>query len=275
MQASVAFIGAGNMARALIGGLLKSGAPGAGIYAHDAKPEALAAAQADFGVASLDSATRPLGALIVAVKPVDVKQALSDVHKHIGPNTVVISIAAGIPTVALAGWLPPGTALVRAMPNTPALIGAGISGVFATPATSSQQRGLAEQILSAAGEVIWVEEETALDAVTAVSGSGPAYVFYLIEALEEAAMAEGLAPNDARRLALATCAGASQLAVMSSEPPARLRAQVTSKGGTTAAALDSFKNDGFIAMVERAVHAARLRSTELGQVYGAAPAENK
>jgi pyrroline-5-carboxylate reductase len=266
---SIAFLGAGNMARALIGGLMAAGTSGDSLFAIDAKPEMLESLAAAFGVQPLLAGSAPVGALIVAVKPVDVEQALADARPYIGANTLVLSIAAGIPIRALSRWLPEGTALVRAMPNTPALIRAGISGAFATPNTSAVQRALAERILLAAGELIWVDEEDSLDAVTAVSGSGPAYVFYLIEALEEAAMAEGLLPSEARRLALATCAGASRLAIQSSEPPARLREQVTSKGGTTAAALESFKDDGFVEMVQRAVHRARLRARAMGDEYGA------
>ena len=266
---SIAFLGAGNMARALIGGLLAAGTPSESLFAMDAKPDMLASLDAAFGVKALLAGAAPVAALIVAVKPVDVEQALQDARAFIGANTLVLSIAAGIPIHALQRWLPEGTAVVRAMPNTPALIRAGISGAFATPNTSAMQRQVAERILLAAGELVWVEQEDSLDAVTAVSGSGPAYVFYLIEALEEAAMAEGLLPNEARRLALATCAGASRLAIQSSEPPSRLREQVTSKGGTTAAALESFKNDGFVEMVQRAVHRARLRARAMGEEYGA------
>jgi pyrroline-5-carboxylate reductase len=265
----IAFLGAGNMARALIGGLLAAGTPSESLFALDAKPDMLESIGAAFGVKPLLTGAEPVDALIVAVKPVDVEKALQDARAFIGAHTLVLSIAAGIPIRALERWLPEGCAVVRAMPNTPALIRAGISGAFATPKTSTTQRQLAERILLAAGELVWVDQEDALDAVTAVSGSGPAYVFYLIEALEEAAMAEGLLPNEARRLALATCAGASRLALQSSEPPARLREQVTSKGGTTAAALASFKADGFVEMVQRAVHSARLRARAMGEEYGA------
>ncbi len=266
---TIAFVGAGNMARALIGGLLAAGTARENLLAMDAKPEMLEALDAAFGVQPLRAGADPVDALIVAVKPVDVEQALADARAFIGADTLVLSIAAGIPIRVLERWLPAGTAVVRAMPNTPALIGAGISGAFATANTSPTQREVAAHILLAAGELVWVDQEDSLDAVTAVSGSGPAYVFYLIEALEEAAMAEGLLPGEARRLALATCAGASRLAIQSSEPPARLREQVTSKGGTTAAALASLKDDGFLEMVQRAVHSARLRARAMGEEYGA------
>jgi pyrroline-5-carboxylate reductase len=265
---TIGLIGAGNMARALIGGLLASGTQASQLYASDAKSEVLTAICAELKVRPLSEATTPCSALIVAVKPADVQEALRDSVTFIGDQTVVLSIAAGIPTTALANWMPKGVAVVRAMPNTPALIGAGISGLFAMATVSAAQRALAEAILCAVGEVVWVESEDALDAITAVSGSGPAYLFYLVEAIEQAALAEGLNRAAARKLALSTCAGAARLAAESDKPPATLREQVTSKGGTTAAALDSLKSDGFIEMVQRAVHAARLRSEAMGRDYG-------
>jgi pyrroline-5-carboxylate reductase len=264
------FIGAGNMARALVGGLVLTGLPASQIYVYDARAEALLALAQSHGIAPLSPDTPALDVVIIAVKPVDVQKAIADARQWIGANTLVVSIAAGIPTHALLNWLPPHTALIRAMPNTPALIRAGITALFATSQVSARQKQMADDVLRAAGEVLWVEEEQALDAVTAVSGSGPAYVFYLIEALESAAIEEGLPAELSRRLALATFAGASRLALESSEPPAVLREQVTSKGGTTQAALESLAEDKVAGSLKKAVAKARLRAKEMGKAYGGA-----
>jgi len=180
---------------------------------------------------------------------------------------LVLSIAAGIRAGDLARWL--GTPIiVRAMPNTPALIGEGVSGLAALPAVSAVQRELAEKILRAAGSVVWMDREEDLDAVTAVSGSGPAYVFYFIEALIAAAQAEGLSAAQARALAIGTFAGAAQLAARSEDPVDVLRERVTSKGGTTAAALARLDAGKVQAAIATAVRAARLRAVELGDEFG-------
>jgi len=263
----VGFIGAGNMARALAGGLIAAGLPKGQIFATDAKAQAIEALCKSHGVVPMSPSGAALDVVIIAVKPNDVQTAIGDARALISPRALVISIAAGIPTAALSAWLPAAVAIVRAMPNTPALIGAGISGAFASSTVSASQRQDADDVLSAAGEVIWVDDERQLDAVTAVSGSGPAYVFYLIEALEAAALAQGLDASTSRRLALATFAGASRLASGAQEAPSRLREQVTSKGGTTQAALDSLGADDVAGALKRAVAKARARAEELGRAY--------
>jgi pyrroline-5-carboxylate reductase len=261
-------VGAGNMARALVGGLVAAGLAPEQIHAHDMRTDAVEALTRSHGIRPLLPATPALDIVVLAVKPVDVQQAIVDAATWIGPRTLVISIAAGIPTAALARWLPAGTALIRAMPNTPALIGAGITGLFATLHASAAQKRLATDVLGAAGEVVWVDDERDLDAVTAVSGSGPAYVFYLIEALELAAIAEGLSAKVSRRLALATFAGAARLALESPDAPATLREQVTSKGGTTQAALESLDSDQVAKALATAVAKARARAREMGEAFG-------
>jgi pyrroline-5-carboxylate reductase len=183
-------------------------------------------------------------------------------------NTLIVSIAAGIRAADLARWLNGHTRIVRVMPNTPALVLAGISGLYATAGISVDDRKQAESILGAVGESVWVERESDIDAVTAVSGSGPAYVFYFIEALEQAARELGLSADAARRLAIATFTGASKLAAQSNEDAATLRARVTSKGGTTERALASMENDKIKAAIVRAVKAADERSRELGDELG-------
>jgi pyrroline-5-carboxylate reductase len=174
-----------------------------------------------------------------------------------------ISIAAGTRVANLARWLGGATPIVRAMPNRPALIGSGVSALYAGPGVTPAEREAAEKLLATCGVTVWVDAESQLDAVTAVSGSGPAYFFLLIEALEAAAIEQGLPPATARRLAIATADGAGRMAAAAAEPPAELRAQVTSRGGTTAAALEVFEAGGLHAMVSRAVAAATQRSAEL------------
>ncbi len=269
LSATIGFIGAGNMARALIGGLLRAGVRSDQIFIHDAKAEAIDALCHSHQVSRLAGAAQPVDVLILAVKPIDAQSALTASRSYLHAATVVLSIAAGIPLRALAKWCPSDTALVRAMPNTPALIGKGITAVYAAPSVTQAQRDTARTILKAAGEVVWVETEQQLDAVTAVSGSGPAYLFFLIEAMEQAALAEGLPPQTARRLALATCAGAAELAMQSDLAPAALREQVTSKGGTTYAALQSLAHDGFAEAIARAIRAATERAAQMGEEYGA------
>jgi pyrroline-5-carboxylate reductase len=179
----------------------------------------------------------------------------------------VLSIAAGIRLAELARWLDGYPRLVRAMPNTPALVGRGISGVYAAPGVDAADRARVSSVLDAAGEVVWLDDEAKLDAVTAVSGSGPAYVFYFVEALEEAARELGIAPEDARRLAYATVAGSMALALASPDAPSVLRARVTSKGGTTERAIGSLAADEVKSKIVAAVKAAALRARELGDAF--------
>ena len=265
----ISFIGGGNMALAIIGGLVASGQPAANIEVLDVNPEARSRLATSFGVrahAVLDDL--PLGDLIVlAVKP----QQLPEVATALAPrleNQLVLSIAAGVRLADLSRWLGGHARLARAMPNTPALVRAGISGLYAAMAVDAAGRSAAEGVLRAVGGVVWVADEAQLDAVTAVSGSGPAYVFYCIEALEEAAVAAGLPHDVARQLARPTFFGAGKLALESGEEPGVLRARVTSRGGTTERGVAALDAAGVKAAMVRAVEAASARSRELGDDLG-------
>jgi pyrroline-5-carboxylate reductase len=269
------FIGGGNMATALIGGLRARGAAAGDFRVVEPSPDArerLAARHPGLALFAETSRDAVGGAALVvlAVKPQQMREAARALAPQLaaGPAPVVLSIAAGIRIADLARWLSGHDRIIRAMPNTPALVGKGISGVFASPGVDAAGRALAASVLEAAGELVWVAEEAMLDAVTGVSGSGPAYVFYFLEALEEAARDLGFAGADARRLAYATFAGAMTLAQASPEAPAVLRARVTSKGGTTERALASLEADAVKAAIVAAVKAAAARAGELGDDFG-------
>lgn len=271
----IAFIGGGNMATALIGGMISRGQAAAGICVVEpfAPPRAkLAARFPDLCLhAEADAAAIEGAALVVfAVKPQQMREAAHAVAPHLraARGTVVLSIAAGIRLADLDRWLGGHPLLVRAMPNTPALIGKGISGLYAAADVDAASRAMCARVLEAAGEVLWVGDEAMLDAVTGVSGSGPAYVFYFLEALEAAARDLGFADDDARRLAYATFDGAIALAKASPEEPATLRAQVTSKGGTTERAIGAMEADAVKAKIVAAVTAAAARAGELGDALG-------
>ncbi len=270
---TIAMIGGGHMARALLGGWLARGVPGSSLRVADPSAEARAACERDFpGVrtfATSDDAVRDAECWVLAVKP----QLLHAVVAGLAPAAVaarplVISVAAGIRAADIARWLGPGIPVVRTMPNRPALVGAGVTALYADASVPPAQRATAARLLDAVGRSVWVDDEAHMDAVTAVSGSGPAYFFLLIELLEAAARAEGLPPDVARQLAVETAWGSAQLARASDDDPATLRAQVTSKGGTTAAALAVLESAGLRAIVERAVAAAAARSRELAAEYG-------
>jgi len=272
---AIAFIGGGNMATALIGGMLARGGAVDEFRVVEPLAEARARLAARFpGLALFGESTREAVAgtalVVLAVKPQQMRQAASALAPHLAgaDAPVVLSIAAGIRLADLARWLHGHARLVRAMPNTPALVGKGISGAFAAPSVDATGRALVSSVLVAAGEQIWVESEAMLDAITGVSGSGPAYVFYFLEALEAAARDLGFATADARRLAYATFAGAVALAQASPEEPAVLRAQVTSKGGTTERALAAMEAGAVKADIVAAVKAAALRAAELGDAFG-------
>ena len=207
---------------------------------------------------------------MLAVKPQQMREAAKGLATHLprSPGPVVLSIAAGIRLADLGRWLNGYARLVRAMPNTPALIGKGISGAFAAPSVDEDGRSLVSSVLAAAGEQIWLDDEATLDVVTAVSGSGPAYVFYFLEALDAAATELGIAPADARRLALSTFAGSIALAQSSHAEPATLRAQVTSKGGTTERAIATMEAAAVKASIVEGVKAAARRAAEMGDAFG-------
>ncbi|GAA4331373.1 pyrroline-5-carboxylate reductase [Pigmentiphaga soli] len=270
---SIAFIGGGNMASALVSGLADKLCPMSRIHVIDpneglreqwrARGAGVAAAPGD--------ALAACPVWVYAVKP----QVLKEVAAQTRPwlrDSLAISIAAGIRAADLAAWLGepgrPWSRVVRCMPNTPALIGAGVTGLAALPGVAQADRDLATSILQAVGEAVWVDDEAALDGVTALSGSGPAYVFLLLEALIEGGQAVGLDAAQSRRLALATLAGATRLAAESTEPPAVLRERVTSKGGTTAAALAVMNEGGLKDIVLHAMQAAARRASEMGDEFG-------
>ncbi len=263
------FIGGGNMATAIIAGLLANGTQNTAIETVDPSQEAAARLSERLGVRvspSLDTATLN-EVVVLAVKPQQLPAVARELSARLGER-LVVSIAAGVRVADLSRWLGGHGRIVRAMPNTPAMVGAGMTGLFAPLAVGADDRSIAESILRAVGSVAWLQDESELDWVTAVSGSGPAYVFYFIEALEEAARAAGLSTDNARHLALHTVFGAAKLALESGEEPAVLRARVTSKGGTTERAIASLAENGFASVIGKAVSAAAARSKELGDELG-------
>ncbi|WP_373990590.1 pyrroline-5-carboxylate reductase [Duganella sp. BuS-21] len=272
---NIAFIGGGNMAAALIAGLANKLTAGANIHVIDPNAEPLARLHQLYGVTTAPTSDAALSAadvIVLAVKPQNMREVAAQLLPFIDParQPLVVSIAAGIRSVDLSRWLGGYGAIVRCMPNTPALIGMGITGMVAMPGVGPQHIKAADDILRAVGPTVWLDEESKIDAVTAVSGSGPAYVFYFIEAMQQAAVEMGLSAEQGTQLALATFAGAAQLANRSSEPVSLLRERVTSKGGTTYAALTSMESSGVKASIVTALKAAAARGKELGDELGAA-----
>lgn len=256
------------MAAALIGGLIAKGTDARSICVIELSPaarERLAARYPVHIATAPDAAMQRSDVLVLAVKPQDMKAALASITLN---KQLVISVAAGIRLKVLSRWLGGHEKLVRCMPNTPALIGAGIAALYALPQVSAQEKQTAETILRAVGEVVWVEDERLLDPVTAVSASGPAYVFWFIEQLAASAEQLGLPADVSRKLALHTVLGAAKLAASSSESPATLRKNVTSKGGTTEAALNVFDEEKLAERFARAVAAASRRGSEMGDEFG-------
>ena len=270
-NAHIAFIGGGNMASALIGGLLKRGLPASRIQVVEPFAQQRVKLVQQFAIAVSEAPGQALqrASLVVwAVKPQTFRDAAAQSRAHTG-SALHLSVAAGIRSDTIAGWL--GTErVVRAMPNTPALIGQGMTALFARPAASAADRLAAEGVVQTTGEFLWLDEETQLDAVTALSGSGPAYVFYFIEAMVQAGTEMGLSPGQAHQLAVGTFVGASALAKEATEPPDVLRARVTSKGGTTYAALMSMEQSGIKAAFINAMYAARQRAADMGDEFGSA-----
>lgn len=264
---SITFIGGGNMARSLIAGLVRRGADAGTLHVAEPVAELRSQLAAEFGVktyASVGEAAAQGTVWVLAVKPQvlrDVCASLADIAQAKAP--LVVSIAAGITSAQLLRWLGGAGAVVRAMPNTPALLGAGVTGLFATHGVSAAQRALADSVLASAGRTVWIDDEARMDAVTAVSGSGPAYVFLLAEAMEAAGIAQGLPADAARTLVVQTLLGASRMLDESGEAPAELRRRVTSPNGTTQAAIESFQGEDFEAIVARAIDAATRRGQAL------------
>jgi pyrroline-5-carboxylate reductase len=259
------FIGGGNMARSLIAGLRRQGVAPERIAVAEPQPQLREALAAEFGIAAAEDGSALVSSadlLVLAVKP----QVMADVCRSLAgklkSGAMAVSIAAGVPCVRLQEWL--GTsAVVRSMPNTPALLGAGATGLYAPAGLGSAQRAAAEALMGSAGFTVWIEREELMDVVTALSGSGPAYFFLLVEALVDAAVAHGLPADSAQALATHTALGAARMLVESGEPAAELRRRVTSPGGTTHAAVSAFEAGGLGALVQQAVHAAVERGREL------------
>ena len=268
----ITFIGGGNMATALIAGLAGKLTAGANIHVVDPNPEQLARLAFDHGVTTAEHIGEQAGAsdvIVLAVKP----QQMRDVAAALLPQLaavrpLVLSIAAGIRGADLARWLNGHKAIVRTMPNMPALIGQGITGMVAMEGVSNAQKAAADDIMQAVGATVWLDDEALIDPVTAVSGSGPAYVFYFIEAMQQAAEELGLSKEQGKQLALVTFTGAAQLAARSPDEVAVLRERVTSKGGTTYAALTSMEQSGVKQAIVAAIKAASARGRELGEQMG-------
>jgi len=269
---SAAFIGGGNMAVALISGLTRRGFPGERIVVADPVADALRRLQTEYGARpATDNRHAVLNAevVILAVKPQNLQAVAEGIAPHLPAASLIISIAAGIPHAALTRWLGARNAVIRTMPNRPAFNGCGATALYAPASVGTAQRALAQAVMSAVGTTVWVEQESQLDTVTALSGSGPAYFFLLMEALEAAAHARGLPADVAHELTLQTALGAAQMARQSGEPLATLRDQVTSKGGTTAAALAVFDAAGLRAIVAAAITAADQRASQLAAQFAA------
>ena len=267
---NITFLGGGNMASALIGGLLNQGFPAGQLTVIEISAEGRARLEEKFAVRCYDAAQADALAcdvLLLAVKPQQMRAACAPLMGHLDQQ-LLISIAAGLRLADLSRWLGGYGKLIRVMPNTPALIGAGVTGLFAMPGVSEDEKRQAEQVMQAVGSTVWVDDESRMDAVTAISGSGPAYVFLFIEALQQAAGELGFTPQAARQLALDTVLGSARLAAQSADPASVLRERVTSKGGTTEAALRVMDERALKDIVTAAAAAACARSTELGDLLG-------
>lgn len=272
MTQTICFIGGGNMAQSLIGGLINNGYDSQHIIVSDPDSKRLQILAEQYSVRTSENnlpAVEAADVLVLAVKP----QVLAQVCQQLQPavqqkRPLIISIAAGIRSTDIERWLGGNLSVVRTMPNTPSLIQAGATGLYANAATSSEQKVTAEQILKAAGLTLWVEKEDLLDAVTALSGSGPAYYFLIMQAMQHAGEKLGLDKQSADLLARQTALGAARMATEGEDDPATLRAKVTSKGGTTAAAIASFEASQLDEIILRALTAARDRATELADELG-------
>jgi pyrroline-5-carboxylate reductase len=267
----IGFIGGGNMATALIAGLAGRVAPGADIHVVDPDADARARLQQAYGVTTAPDIGATVAAsdvIVLAVKPQQLRDVALHLQSQLGGGPLLLSIAAGIRGADLSRWLGGYGAIVRTMPNTPALIGQGVTGMVALAGASAAQRDMADRVMRAVGQTVWLDEESLIDPVTAVSGSGPAYVFYFLEAMQQAAREMGLSGEQGRLLALSTFTGAAALAAQSDEPVEALRQRVTSKGGTTHAAIASMEAAGVKEAIVAAMKAAAARGKELGEELG-------
>lgn len=265
----IGFIGGGNMASSLLNGLIASGHPASQLWVSDTNVDVLERLAADLKInTTLDNTVVVdcVDVVVLAVKPQSIKIVAQNMAASINErNSLVVSIAAGISQASLSAWLGEKTAIVRCMPNTPALVLTGATGLHANQNVTEAQSDLAENILRSVGIALWVQNENELDAVTAVSGSGPAYYFLLMEAMEKAALEMGLTPETAQLLVQQTALGAAKIALESEESPEKLRQRVTSPNGTTQKAIETFQAGGFVELVAKALHAARDRSVELSK----------
>lgn len=265
----IGFIGAGNMARSLIGGLISSGVKSNNLFATDPNEEIRNALTNDFSIQTFAENQQLIDAcdvIVFAVKPQVLKTVATSINAK--ESALYLSIAAGITSESLNNWLGSNKAVVRSMPNTPSLVLSGASGLYANTHVSEEQKDIAESILRAVGVTVWVDDEAQLDAVTALSGSGPAYFFMVMEAMEKAGEELGLSAETARLLAIQTGFGATKLALEVDEDPAILRKQVTSPGGTTEQAIRVFEEQGLVEMFNKAMTAARDRAEELADELG-------
>jgi pyrroline-5-carboxylate reductase len=271
-NAIITFIGAGNMGHSLIAGLIADGYPANQIWATDSNPEKLAELRAHFAINTTPDnhiAASHADAVLFAVKPQILKTVVTELAPTLQQKKcLVISIAAGIHETNLCHWLPEKTAIVTCMPNSPALIRAGATALYANSHVSTTQKNLAESILRAVGITVWLTNENQLDIVTALSGSGPAYFFRVIEAMEAAAAELGLPADLAHLLTVQTALGAARMALESSESPATLRQRVTSPGGTTERALEILESGNITKLFSAAIHGAQQRAKELAEKFG-------
>ncbi|MFT6791746.1 MAG: pyrroline-5-carboxylate reductase [Cellvibrionaceae bacterium] len=270
-MASIAFIGAGNMAKSLIGGLINQGYDAAKIIASDPNSNALAALRETYNVVTRDDnlqACAEANTIVLAVKPQVIKSVAQNLRPGLDRQSLIISIAAGVNSDQLGGWLGDDLAIVRCMPNTPALVGMGASGLYANPLVDREQKQMAEKLFNAVGNCIWLNNEKLIDVVTAVSGSGPAYFFLLMEAMINTGIQQGLTADQARKLTLQTAAGAAVLAQDSDVSVHELRRRVTSPGGTTEQAVLSFEKAGFPTVIADAMIACIARSQEMTKEFG-------
>lgn len=266
---NIGFIGAGNMARSLIGGLISSGVKSTQLFATDPNEEARKALSDDFSMQTFSDNQQLVDkcdVIVFAVKPQVLKQVATTLTAK--DSALYLSIAAGIPSESLNKWLGSEKAVVRAMPNTPSLVQSGASGLFANTKVSAKQKEMAESILRSVGLTVWLENEAQLDAVTALSGSGPAYFFLVMEAMEKAGEKLGLSAENARLLAVQTGFGATKLALEMNDSPEELRKKVTSPGGTTAQAINVFEQQGLIEIFAQAMQAAHDRAEEIAKELG-------
>lgn len=267
-EQKICFIGAGNMANAIVGGLVNNGLPAENIVATAPSEEHLQAIQSAWQVnvsSNNREAVKTADIIVLSVKPQVLQSVCEELQGQLDHRPLIISIAAGIGMEQLSSWLHPDLPLVRCMPNTPAQVSKGASGLIANDKVSQEQKALADALFQGVGLVEWVDDEALMHSVTALSGSGPAYIFLMIEAMEAAAVKQGMNAETARKLAAQTVAGAAEMVLASDLPPAQLKRNVMSPGGTTERAIHTFEERGLIGIVDEAMQAAADRSVSLSE----------